>query len=251
MTDYSVLVLSCDKYEPLWSQFFERFFKYWPKKNENVSLLTNFANPNFENVNNILIGEDRDWSSNLLLALSSIKTEYVFIILDDVFIKSYIDVDFFDHLLDFVNKEKPNYLNTKNRPVPRGPKKERYVRELVKGSHYRSSITNAFWKTKTLKSLLVPGENPWEFERKGAFRSNNLNSFFGTTKSLIQIHHLIIGGKISRSVWRSIEINKKVLSSFPIQTIFEEIKHELTILRNKSFSKLVPQKWQQIIRKQF
>jgi hypothetical protein len=183
MVNYSILVLSCDKYSSLWDSFFERLDRHWPNDSAQRYLLTNHLNPDFPGVKNIRIGDDVDWSSNLIKALSTIESEYVYILLEDVFINRDIDQAYFKSALACIDLAKPNYVNTKALPMPRGPNHSRLVREVVKGSHYRASLCNAFWKKEMLLTLLMPGESPWEFERRGSERSNSHADFYGTVKN--------------------------------------------------------------------
>lgn len=252
MVDFSILILSCDKYSPLWQPFFYRFKKYWPNSYKKVYLLSNFLNTNIEGVENIKIGEDKDWSSNLLKGINLIDSEYIFILLDDVFLKKKIDKFYLESLITFIERFKPNYLNTKSEPIPKGEKVSEYTWEIIKGSHYRCSISNSFWNKKMLINLLVEGESPWEFERNGSKRSNFYNGFYGTKKSLLDFHHVIIGGKLSRDVLHLEDLkSKSILESFPPMSKFKWIIFKLTIIRSFLFTKLIPHKYQQQIRNIF
>lgn len=252
MVDYSILILSCDKYSSLWQPFFLRFNKYWPNKKEPRYLITNHKEPIYENTKTICIGEDVDWSSNLLRALEQVNSEYVFIILDDVFLKRAIDQKFLSDILNFIQKYNPNYLNTKPRPKPRGPEKGDLARELVKGSHYRSSITNAFWKKEILQNILIPGESPWQFEKIGVQRSNIYSDFYGTKKSLLFYDHIVVGGYLARDILDLSDVKSfNLKKSFPPLSPFSWNLYKIVLVRNKLFSMLIPQSYQQSIRQFF
>jgi len=252
MIDYAIVVLSCDKYSSLWPGFFGRLNKHWVDSPADIFLVTNHLEPKLPNVSNLAIGDDVDWSANLLNALSRINAEYVYIILEDVFINKDIDHSYFKTAMDFIDSVKPNYLNTRARPKARGPRHGRLVRELVKGTHCRASVTNAFWRKDMLLTLLAPGESPWEFERRGSERSNSYAGFYGMAGSMLEYHHIIIGGRVARDVLNIKDvIDTKILEDFPILGRWAWFLFQVSLLRNKFFSRIVPQRLQQRTRNLF
>ena len=87
--DYVILVLSCDKYEPCWTPFFALLDKYW-ESHPKVYLVTESKKCKYCDTINI----DSDiWSRRFLGALREIESEYVLVMLDDFFIRDYVDVD--------------------------------------------------------------------------------------------------------------------------------------------------------------
>ncbi len=252
MIDYSILILSCDKYNSLWPSFVERLQKYWTHEANGTYLVTNHLEPHFHNITTLAIGDDIDWSSNLVKALSKIDTEYVYIMLEDVFLNTALDTECLDAVFECLETLKPNYLNTKALPLPRGRKFNLLVREVEKGSHYRASLCNAFWKKDILMQLINPGETPWQFEKRGSERSNDYDNFFGTTKNLLGYEHVIIGGKIARDVLSIADIsNSKITRDFPTLSRYHWFAFKLSGYRNRTFSYIVPQSWQQKIRRYF
>ena len=252
MTDYSILVLSCDKYSSLWPTFFERLNKYWIHNPSRIYLVTNHLEPKFPNVTNLAVGNDVDWSTNLLNALSRIDTEYVYILLEDIYINKLVDLTYLEDVFRCIQELNPNYINTKALPVAKGRKFSSRIRGVVKGSHYRASLCNVFWKKEMLSKLIIPGETPWEFERRGSERSNAFDGFYGTTKNILEFDHVIIGGKVARNVVSITDIkNSKILDNFPILGRYQWLLFRVAIIRNRFFSALVPQSYQQAIRRYF
>ena len=87
--DYSILVLSCDKYEPCWTPFFKLLDKYW-ESHPSVYLVTESKKCEYCKTINV----DSDiWSQRFLGALREIESDYVLVMLDDFFIRDYVDVD--------------------------------------------------------------------------------------------------------------------------------------------------------------
>ena len=88
-SDYVILVLSCDKYEPCWTPFFTLLDKYFTN-HPKVYLVTETKKCEYCETINV----DSDiWSKRFLEALRKIKNEYVLVMLDDFFIRDYVDVD--------------------------------------------------------------------------------------------------------------------------------------------------------------
>lgn len=252
MINYSIVVLSCDKYRSLWPSFFARLSKYWTDTPAATYLMTNHLEPDIPNVTVLAIGEDVDWSSNFLNALSRIDTDYIYVLLEDVYVNKVVDKAYLDDVFKCITELSPNYVNTKALPAPRGPRFGTRIREVVKGSHYRASLCNAFWKKDVLLELIVPGETPWEFERRGSERSNTHDGFYGTTRNMLEFDHIIIGGKIARDVATIQDVqNSEINRDFTIITRYRWFLHRFTAFRNKFFSLCIPQRWQQTIRRYF
>ena len=62
----ALLVVSCDNYRDAWEPFFTLLFKYWPECPYPVFLGSNKQTYKDNRITPIMIGEDIDYSSNLL-----------------------------------------------------------------------------------------------------------------------------------------------------------------------------------------
>lgn len=250
--DYAILVLSCDKYSALWPAFIDRFNKYWPDKLVNVYLVANNKRIEGTRFKPINIGEDKDWSSNLIKALNYVVEDYVFITFDDVYFDAEVNSIELNKIINFIELNNPNYINTKANPMPTINIKSELVATLEQGMHYRASLANAFWKKSVLKELLVAGESAWDFEHDASVRSNGYESFYGTIKPLIKFKHIIIRGKI---VWDCIKLKDvegtSIEETFEKMKLWDYIKSNIMILRGKLYVRLIPKKYQQVIRHAF
>ena len=74
-TSTALLVVSCDSYRDMWGPFFTLLFRYWDDCPFPVFLGSNFEPYPDRRVVALTIGEDRDWSSNLLQMLSAIPLD--------------------------------------------------------------------------------------------------------------------------------------------------------------------------------
>ena len=249
--DYSVLVLSCDKYQALWPSFFKRFSEHWID-NPTTFLVTNFLTPTIDGVTVLPIGEDIDWSSNLLRALNEVKSDYVIVLLEDVFFNQNLEFDTIRNLLSSARMLGAGYINIKAQPKPKGRSVGSGLVSLEKGMHYRVALSPALWRVDVLQEILVVGESPWEFERLGSERSNRFDNFFATEKSLLSFDHVIIGGRVARNVAELKDIkDTQIVRDFPLSSRLSWYLHIAATIRNWFFTRVVPSSIQQRVRRAF
>ena len=226
----SILILSCDKYSCLWDNCINRIKKYI-NKDIDIYLLTNHLNYNKCNkVKIISIGEDLDWSSNLLLAIERINTKYVLLWMDDVFLNKKIETKNWENLLNFINSNHPDFVNLKSTPLKFY---KRYINgwQLIpKKTLYRVSVVPNIWKLDVLKELLIKGENAWDFERKGSFRSDKFEYFYISNKKYFNYIHVIYKGQVFRKAYRLLKKSNEIdviMNHFKIMNIKDDLKLKL------------------------
>lgn len=201
--DLAVLVISCDKFSSWWDLFFNRMKKFWPDCSFNAYLLTNKKPYERKDVTTISVGEDRDWSSNLLVALESIEEEYLLLMLEDSPFDYKVDNYAFLSLIEQAKGQRFNYLNLKASPRPVDIKEG--LGKYPAGMMYRTALIPCVWKKSVLKELLVPGESAWQFEIRGSSRSNRFDAFFATSKPVFQLLHCVIKGAIDRRAYKTLK----------------------------------------------
>ncbi len=197
-TDLTILFLSCDKYSDLWKPLFYCFHKYWKNCPYDLRLGSNTVSYKDKKVSTILSGPDADWSTSLLKILHKIKTPYIFLWLDDIFPVETINSAEFSDALAFMIKHKAKHLHIEPKPTPDSVVGRFGV--YKKGAPYRA-ITFGFWEVEALKKLLIPGENPWNFEILGSYRTSYLDGFYCTMKNLIPRLHVVEKGKIFKEAY--------------------------------------------------
>lgn len=245
-----IIVPSCDAYADLWDVFETFFLRYWPDCPLEVSLITNKKQPESKLFNVIIVGEDKDWSSNLIKALVRVKEPYVLLLLDDLILTQYVNNGRVNNALNWVISQGFNYL----RFCPRSYKGTRYnilgIGEITKKSFYRASTVGCLWKKEVLVNLLKEGETAWEFEHYGSIRSNRYDHFYITKDRFLPLINSVIRGK-----WHPDFLNFLKREGFVIQsgsrtalTCRETAKHNLLRLRSTIFSKL-PSVFQCLIKK--
>lgn len=188
----AICVLSYDGASDLWAPFFDAFAEAWPDCPLPLYLLTNhkeFDTPH--RVKSLAIGEDRDWSSNLLAALERIEQDYILFTFDD-FIPRAVDAPRILHFLSRAIENDWPYLtlypnNYRNERVEPG------VRRIAEHGIYRCTLVYGVFKKQTIIDLLVPGENAWEFEIESGKRARNI-PLHSIERPVFRHYHLLRKG---------------------------------------------------------
>ena len=166
---------TCDNYRPLWNGFLNSFYTHinW----EHPSFMT--GSGIVSNGSHKLIGikskySNLDFSSRLLKALKSVKTELVLFMLDDFYLLSSVDDAMFKQTIEIFNDKKVGcailHDEISHKPFSEKDYNENFV-ILKKSAPFRATTQAAIWRVSFLKSLLRRGESPWQFEYLASFRS--------------------------------------------------------------------------------
>lgn len=171
--DVSLLIVSCDAYKDLWTPYFNSLFKYWPDCPYPIYLGSNESEYSDSRVKPILIGPDKDYSSNLIAMLNRIESPWLILWIEDLLISKTIDTEYISKLVNIAQENKVGYLKlAANTPWAFTNSRKQLMGPIPKGVKYRSGIGLALWNKETLIKLLSPGESAWQIERNGSHRSN-------------------------------------------------------------------------------
>lgn len=210
--DCTILVLSCDKYSDLWEPFFGQFWKYWPDCPYPVVLGSNTVESKNRKVKTILSGPDRDWSTSLRAILNQIHTPYVFIWLDDMFPIRGVDTSGFVEAQDFMVRNKARHMHVQSLPKPDSVVEDGKYGMYASGAPYRTTVFG-FWEIRYLYDLLLPGENPWNFEIMGSYRSRYSDGFYCPMKPFITRLNVVEKGRIFADAYEYCKLH-----SIPLDT---------------------------------
>jgi hypothetical protein len=225
----AILVISCDSYQDLWPPFFKCFFKYWPDCPYPVYLGSNRCRYPDDRVRPILVGDDKDYSSNLLEMLKHLKEDWVLLWIEDRVLCAPVESARICTFVRLAQRVGAGYLKLiPIHPFALTSNVGHEIGDLERGCKYRVSITVALWNKETLVKLLRPGESAWEIERNGSGRSNALSERFLSLSKLardnppITERHLIIRGRLLREARRFVEteelqpyLSRRLIQSMP------------------------------------
>ena len=247
----SILISSCDKFKDVWPIFSFYFDKNWSDCELDKYFLSNNVNSDIEGFDSITVGNDISWSSNLSIALKQIYTDYVLIMLDDVFIDQKVDNNNFNIIVNDFIECNGNYLKFLAQPKSRLKSSSQYFYVLPPKTLYRSTAVFALWKKSTLLDLLEENENPWEFEDKASIRSDKYDEFFVVKKNFFKYIHGVVRGKFVKSSYNKIISEHPEISSLLIRQVNPwtyEIKLYFVRLRHKLFYFFIPKTYRRSVK---
>lgn len=200
--NFAIVILSCDKYSDLWPGFFHQLKKTLdtPIKKYLVTNHLGYEDSYTDNLQIIRNGDDQDWSSNILAALNKISEQKIFIILEDIFISSKVKMQDFERLVQFSVEDDVQHIKYMGYPNAQISFDE-YLSKYEAGMPYLVSVCG-IWDRGYLKSLILEGENPWEFEVNASYRAKySAKRFYGCNKPLFEYKNMVEkGGWIPASI---------------------------------------------------
>lgn len=192
----TIIVQSTDSFSDCWLPFFTLLNNYWPKCSYPILLNTETKTFSFSDLNirsteilKLSSGKWPTWSESLLLCLEKVKTETIFLILDDFFISHLVDVDSFEILLSMmVDHRYSNITLTEHgNHRPAIPTSNPYLLSVSQKAKYRLSTSPGLWRKEALKSYIRRNESAWEFEIFGSRRAwRKPDTFFIANPAVIK-----------------------------------------------------------------
>lgn len=183
MNRMAVLMSSCDAYEDLWYPFYTCFDRFWKDIPYSVYLNTEHKiyndRDNSFTVTTINQKSEKNlsWSKRFLDALDQIEEEYIFLILDDFFLCDSIDNQYFEQIMDEMDKD-PEIASfqlygtrIRNKHPEKYKASEQLIYRLVPESGWKTHFVPTVWRKSVLKKWLRPWESIWAFEECGSKRA--------------------------------------------------------------------------------
>ncbi len=173
MTNIAVVINTTDKYSFLWDAWYSYFQKNWQPEYPVYFLNEkHYISYPFNQIK-INIPEKDLWTKKLRLSIEQIPEEYLFILLEDLFIVKNFSKEEFDGILKIFNTLNADAL----RVMASVSKYTTVHKTLFKGiwklddhSRYLIAHTPNIWRKEFLLECLKVDENPWDNEIKGTKR---------------------------------------------------------------------------------
>lgn len=164
----TMLILSCDKFSDLWDGHIKLLEQNWHDRNMETYIVTDAPTDKaYENVKILSAETDFEWSERLAFALEYVKTDYVFITLDDYFLIEKVDNNSIIALTSMMEKENIDYVRLFKRPK-RATRDELQgydkINMLENGNDYSVNLYPGIWKKDFLRSCIKKPLNAWRFE---------------------------------------------------------------------------------------
>lgn len=222
--DVAICILSFDGASDLWNPFFDAFAESWPDCPLPVYLVTNHKT--YESVYNIVslpIGQDVDWSTNLLAALDMISQTRVLFIFDDFMPRAIDTHAVMDHIKTAQAHDWPYltlYPNNYRREVVAPG-----IRRIADAGVYRCTLVYGLFHKDALSSLLVPGENAWEFEIESGRRTDTM-PLYSIDKPVFQHYHLLRKGMWMRQGYNQVVGRYDFEVDRPVESYLAMVRRE-------------------------
>ena len=204
----AILVVSCDAYSDLWPIFFGLWNKYWPTCSHKIYLGANHKKFEHKDVNMINIGEDSDYSSNLIKMLNEIDEDRVIILCEDVFLSDFVDDSNLQTFYEEFESKDAAYLKLiKTYPLGYNKDISHKIASVPAGIKYRVGVGFALWNKDILLENIIPGQSAWEMEKSGLLGRNlkenqtySINYHYLGSPPFTFVHGVIKGAWIRNSI---------------------------------------------------
>lgn len=164
----SLLILSCEKFSDLWDGHIKLYNKNWPDRDFDTFIVTdNNTDKSFEGVTIIPAESQQEWTDRLVFALQSIKTDYVFITLDDYFLIEPVNNERMTKIVDLLIERQYDYIRFFKRPAAATREPISDLSGLYKVDNeieYSVNLYSGIWKTEFLKYTLRNPLSAWKYE---------------------------------------------------------------------------------------
>lgn len=199
----TMLILSCDKYSDLWDAYVHQLEMFWPDRGMETYIVTDEkCNQKYRNITIIPFENCSEWSNRFQKAVDFVKTEYVFVTLDDYFLIKPISTSLFDKYVEMMNKEKIDYLRLVVPPRKSNNEKLRgynSVRMIDTDKVYSVNMYSGIWRKSFLQKTFDAPLSAWEYEVKLARRARENNAkCVMTTADVYPFLDVVRKGKLLR-----------------------------------------------------
>lgn len=181
------LMMTYDGASFLWSDHFRLVKKYWPsfgKTFDKYLLMSETKSFSFDDklvLRSLDCGKTFTFSQRIALAIQKLKCEYVFVTIDDYFLKGQVDMARLHECFAFLKNNKADYIEFENfrTTVKKKQYKPNYIKKLKK-KMFLVNLQIGIWRSNSLLKIIRLYENPWQLEYYGSIRSC-LSNFKGFT----------------------------------------------------------------------
>lgn len=186
----AVLITSCDAYEDVWDIFFSLMDKYWAEPggipyNVYLNSETKEYNKKFQNFQvqslnlrgKLTKKKNVTWSERMLDVLERIDEEYVFILVEDFFLRERVQTELIEELLDRMDADQSigqiqlfgTRLNCDNERINQISSEIKM--EQIGDNKAKVVFVPVIWRKSVLKKWMRAHESIWNFEACGAKRA--------------------------------------------------------------------------------
>jgi hypothetical protein len=197
----AVVVSSCDAFFDTWRPFFFFFRKHWNDCPLPVFLIVNQLRVRSKLARPIAVGRDRNWASNMAIALASIPQPYILYFQDDYFLTGKVNNELLAH--DFAYAFNSNAaslcLYARSTLEPSFQPLTDRIGIVPPDSDGRTRLQVTLWKKEVLQAIIRPGESAWNMEARGSKRTKDLLALSYVHRRGLPIPYLM--SAVVRGLW--------------------------------------------------
>ena len=172
----TMLILSCDKYSDLWDGHVKLLEQNWPDRNMDTYIVTDKpCDKSYPNVKILSAGEGIEWSERLKYAIEQVKTDYVFITLDDYYLIKKVRDKSIASLLKMMEKENIDYVRLfihSKKSILDELEGYKGIHNLNTKCNYSVNLYSGLWKKEFILAMIKEPQNAWQFEVSLSKRAN-------------------------------------------------------------------------------
>lgn len=207
----TVVIGSCDSYQPLWKNFDILYKRYWNLETNNIFVGETTPIP-YDGYYNVLPGKDLSWGYRMLQGLELVSTPYVCFLLEDYYFTETISESFIqDHIniMEQMNADKIMFDKIYPPDVYSLKHLSDDLYQFNNHSMYLNSVQPAIWKTEYIKQVLHPSYSPWQFELDGNSFTQTLTPkiILKAREKSVYFNYARVGGRISEG-WQEVFIKE-------------------------------------------
>lgn len=226
----TLLIFSCEKFSDLWDAHVEFLEKNWGNRGIETYIVTDEEHEkHYANVKIMPTHTDGlDFPSRLTAALEQVKTEYVFVTLDDYFLIQPVSNEKIAGLVDLMERESLDYLRLFKRPtnatgneIPGYPN----INYVHTDKEYSVNLYAGIWRRDFMKKTVEDVKDIWHFEVALTKVSHKLGAKCAVShNNEFVILDVVRKGKILIHANRYFKKHNIYVSDRPVHTFWYEFK---------------------------
>lgn len=164
----TMLISSCDAFSGLWDLHMEFLGKNWPDPEMRKILVTDRPTERqYAQAEIISVGAEKEWAERLEYAVSQIKTEYVFVTLDDYFLTTPVDLGKIKGIIRMMEEDSLDYVRLSGfvkhpKKMAVDGRKKTYRQDTSKC--YSVNLTAGIWRRTFLEQTFREPKTAWQYE---------------------------------------------------------------------------------------
>ena len=168
--DITLLIGTCDRYNVLWENFMILADKYFKVDCPRLFVSEDSRVPSADY--DTYKGKKLPWSNRIAGALDTVKTKYVFLLLDDYYLREAVTEDDISTYIEFLDRVEGNkmmiapYDNENAYTLHDVVYDDKYFK-LTNDSKYQTAIMPSIIRTDWFRDSLIPNQHIWDVETEG------------------------------------------------------------------------------------